>query len=302
MRKIYILFIATTTLLLSGCKPDDFTIDNIAKTTDKIISYDYKSAWNKFKTTFQIAHKTKYYEDQDILIETPRDTQTTTYQNVLSECQKFNCNILRHSLYKNMIFPEHITGNVEFYIPSDSAQELVISLAKYGNIVINDFKKDSSIQDLIENLTNKLTSVKEEQEEINATLTGPNLQNVAQIQPLQARTAKLSEEIFNIQEDITYLQNQIGNRHITIKIRRGFNSTSGFIKSSLIDSFLFILKYANIIIILFLFISIKYLLRGIRKLIVSIKLSLSRRKELKEKQQKASVSSDLPEPKITPQL
>ena len=39
--KLHFLYIIPCIFLLSGCKEDDFTPENLAKLTNKIISYDY---------------------------------------------------------------------------------------------------------------------------------------------------------------------------------------------------------------------------------------------------------------------
>lgn len=300
MRKnILFLYLIPCIFLLSGCKEEDFTTENLAKITNKIMTYDYKGKWQSFKNYLKIANKTRYSENQYILIETPRDTQTTTYQNIISECKNIGCNIIGNTLHKNMVFPEHIAGTIEFYIPSNSAQTFINNIAKYGNITINDYTSDSRISEDIEVLTKQLEILQNEQKQSNELLTGPNLQNVTQISLLQDRINKLNENITALQSDIKHLESQIGNRHIFIRIRRGFNSTAGFAKGQLHDAFLIILDYLHIIIIIALVFCIKYMVMLIKHIHSSIKISLAKRTN---KKQKEEANKEFKEPKFTPQL
>ena len=295
-KKILFLTIILCLFLLSNCKEEDFSTENLAKISNNIISTNYVQKWQNFKNLFKIANKTRYYENQDITLETPRDTQYSTYQTILNECQNFNCTIIRKSIDKNMIFPESIIGNIEFYISSDSAQNFIDSLSKYGNIVINNYEFDTTISSDVEALTKKLNLLNEEYEQTKTILSGPNLQNIEQITQLQDRTNNLNEQISNTNEYIDYLNKQLENRHINIKIRRGFNSAAGFVKGSIHDTLLFLIKYIHIVTILLIFFIIKYTIFYTKTLISYIRYKSQKKHNEKNKIQ------DLQEPKITPHL
>ncbi|MBR1545005.1 MAG: hypothetical protein IJ638_03630 [Alphaproteobacteria bacterium] len=243
-------------LLLFGCKEESFTdvAKDVESSTKSVIhdikNYNFSDAWYNIKTAYNIANKSRYFENQIINVETSRNTQIAGFQSILNECQNFECNVLKKDLVKNLIFPENIVGKIELDISVANAPNFVNSIGKYGNIVRNTYTKDENIEKDLTLFYDALIPLRSALLKTNELLAKDEVYSFERIQELQKYASVLNKKISLLENDIKYLNSLKNKRHITIRIERGYNSTFGFVKSRIQNSLLCITEYIHIVLLL----------------------------------------------------
>lgn len=298
-RKKFYLSLLPILFLLMGCKPDAFDKSSISQTVQNIVNYSYSDLWYNIKTSFKIATHSKFYETQKIKIETPRDTQISAFQSIITECQTHRCNIKDRILEKNRIFPENITGRITLDISSEFANGFINAISKYGNVVINSYEKNDNIEKDIDYFTSELTPLKLSLEKTNELLGKPDVFNYKQTKEMQEYFTSLNEKIFVLENDIKYLDSVKNTRHIEIVIKRGYNSTQNLVKANIQDAFLFIAKYIHIFAIIIFILIIKYLLRFICNSLFILKVFILKKINQQKTREKSAPQPDF---KIPPKF
>ncbi len=252
--KKIVLFISI--ILLFGCKEDNFTdfAKNVETSTKSVVydikNYNFDNAWYNIKTAYNIANRSRYFEEQIINVETSRNTQIAGFQSILNECQTLKCNVLEKILIKNLIFPENIIGKIELDIDISNAPNFINSITKYGNIVKNDYKKDEYIERDLASFYDELIPLRSALLKTNEILNKDDVYNFDKIREMQKYAEQLNKKIFVLEESIKYLSSLKNKRHISIRIERGYNSTFGFVKSRIQNAFLYAIEYIHIVIII----------------------------------------------------
>ena len=237
-----------------------FETDNsiLGNFIERFANFNITEHFENLKNSYNLAKHTRYSEYQKIRLETPRNTQISAFESVLNECATFKCNIKSKNISKNMIFPENIIGTISIEIPVDTAASFANSIGKYGNVVINDYKKDEKITKDLEELEQNLTPLTFSLAKINYNLSKDDVYSFEHIKEMQKYAEHLNKKISTIKDNIEYLKQIKDKRLMDIQIERGYNSTIGFVKSKFQKTLILFIEYFHIIIIItLLYIGIK---------------------------------------------
>lgn len=251
------IFIFPIVLLLLGCEQQSF--NNFVKNTETSIKqlfrnikeYNYEEFWYNIKTSFKITNRSRYFEKQNIKVETLRNTQISAYENILKECITLGCKIIKEELNKNLIFPENIIGKIYIELPSTTAPQLIPIISKYGNIVQNKYEKDEWIEKDIQSFQNELLPLQQSLIQTNENIAKNEVYSLEKIKKMQEYATSLNKKILFLEDDIKYLNSLKDKRYIEITIERGYNSTQSLVKAKLQNFFASISKYIHIFIIVF---------------------------------------------------